>query len=49
MKLIFCMQKDESFLQVDFKSLGVKVSYKIILSLLIGISSILKVFKVTSL
>ena len=41
--------KHQSFLQVDFSTLGIKVSYKVILSLLIGISSILKVLKVTSL
>ena len=35
MKLIFLhADKHQSFLQVDFSSLGIKVSYKVILSLL---------------
>ena len=58
MKLIFCMQismkdcyagKHQSFLQVDFNTWGIKVSCKVILSLLMAWSSILNVFKVTSL
>ena len=37
MKLIFlCADKHQSFLQVDFNTLGIKVSYKVILSLLMG-------------
>ena len=38
MKLIFLhADKHQSFLQVDFSTLGIKVSYKVILSLLIVI------------
>ena len=36
LKLIFCMQIDISFLQVDFNTFGIEVSYKVILSLLMG-------------
>ena len=37
MKLIFCMQiKYQSFLKVDFDTLGIKVSYKMILWLMMG-------------
>ena len=51
MKLIFCMQirKHQTSLQVDFSTLGIKASYNVILSLLMGWSSILKVVKVISL
>ena len=48
MKLIFCIQVNIK-VSVDFNTLGIKISYKVILSLLIGSSSILKVLKVTSL
>ena len=41
--------KHQSFLQVDFNTWGIKVSCKVILSLLMAWSSILNVFKVTSL
>ena len=41
--------KHQSFLQVDFNTWGIKVSCKVILSLLMACSSILNVFKVTSL
>ena len=34
----FCMQINISFLQVDFKTLGTKVSYKVILSLTMGMT-----------
>ena len=30
------VDKDQKFLQVDFNTLGIKVSYKVILSLLLG-------------
>ena len=36
MELIFLHPDKQSFLQVDFNTLGIKVSYKVILSLLIG-------------
>ena len=38
MKLIFCMHVDKhkSFLQVDFNTLDIKVCYRVILSLLLG-------------
>ena len=38
MKLIFCMHVDkhQSFLQVDFNTLDIKVSYRVIISLLLG-------------
>ena len=35
-KLIFCKQKYQSFLKVDFNILGVKFSYKLRLSVLMG-------------
>ena len=41
--------KHQSFLQVDFNNSGIKDFCKVILSLLVGMSSILKVLKVTSL
>ena len=38
MKLIFLHdEKHQNFLQVDFNILGIKVSYKVILSLLLGV------------
>ena len=43
------VDKHQSFLQVDFNTLGINVSCKVILSSLMDISSILKVLKVTSL
>ena len=45
MKLNFCMQIN---IKVDFNTLGIKIHYKVILALLMGISSIVKVLKVTS-
>ena len=36
MKLIFCMQINIGFLQVDSNTFGIKVSYRMILSLLMG-------------
>ena len=42
-------EKHQSFQQVDFNILGIKVSYKVILSYWWTWSSILKVLKVTSL
>ena len=41
--------KHQSFLQVDFNTLGIKDFYKVILSLLMAWSSMFKVLKVTSL
>ena len=39
MKLIFLrVDKHQSFLQVNFNTLGIKVSYKVILSLLMGMT-----------
>ena len=50
MKLIFCMQiKIQSFLQIGFNTLGIKVFYKVILLLLMDMIKHLKVLKVTSL
>ena len=43
------VDKHQSFLQVDFNTLGMKDAYKVILSLLLGMSSILKVLKVIGL
>ena len=36
MKLVFLADKHQSFLQVDFNTLDIKVPYKVMLSLLIG-------------
>ena len=43
------VDKHQSFRQVDFNTLGIKDAYKVILSLLLGMSSILKVLKVIGL
>ena len=40
--------KHQSFRQVDFNTLGIKVSYKAILSLLMGMIKHSQVLKVTS-
>ena len=49
MKFIFYMQTNIKVLQVDFNTLGIRVSCKVILSLLIGIIKHFKVLKVKSL
>ena len=36
MKLFFHANRHQSFLQVDFNALGIKVSYKVMLLLVIG-------------
>ena len=36
MKLFFHANRHQSFLQVDFSALGIKVSYKVMLLLVIG-------------
>ena len=41
--------KRQCFLQVDFNTLGIQVSYKVVLSLLMGMISIVKILKVISL
>ena len=41
--------KHQSFLQFDFNTLGIQVSYKVILSLLMGMIIVLKILKVISL
>ena len=43
------LDKYQSFLQVDINTFGIKVSYKLIPSLLIGMIKLFKVLKVTSL
>ena len=49
MKLIFCMQIIiKSFLQVEFNTLVIKVSVKVILSLLMGMIKHSQIFKGTS-
>ena len=41
--------KHQSFLQVDFNTLGIKVSYKVILSLLMGMNKHSQITQITSL
>ena len=41
--------KHQSFLQVDFNTLGIKVSYKVILSLLMGMNTYSQITQITSL
>ena len=42
-------EKHQSFRQVDFNTFGIKISYKVILSLLMDVIKHLRVLKVTSL